>query len=324
FVTAIAWSPDGRRLAATGRNGYVRVFETTRGTLSGEAKCDWSWAFSLAWSPDGRELASGNHEGVVQVWDASNLSPLRMLQDHRGTVNWAIAVAWSPDGKRVASSLKAGKVVLQNANGEGQEVALECSRAPTSAAAWSPDSKRLATGADDGKIRLFDGASGRKLDELTAPGSVGSISWSPDGRFFAAGCGEHSVLLWDASKLGAAPLLVGKHTRGVSSVAFSPDGKLIASGSPDRTVKLWSFESRAEVASLRMPGVVSAVAFKPASAGGRPWLACAIDETLGRVLLYPLDELLGGKSPESVLAETERETGLTIKGASLDPVIKDQ
>jgi hypothetical protein len=70
-VQAVAWSPDGKRLA-TGGNDGTKVWEVAGGrellTLQGQT----GKVLSVAWSPDGARLATGGDDGTVRVWEAAD------------------------------------------------------------------------------------------------------------------------------------------------------------------------------------------------------------------------------------------------------------
>jgi WD40 repeat protein len=72
-LTDLAWHPDGKHIASSGRDTVVRVWEAESGKLvaelgkprGGQFK-DWVCAF--AWSADGAWLAAADMAGAVQVW----------------------------------------------------------------------------------------------------------------------------------------------------------------------------------------------------------------------------------------------------------------
>jgi WD40 repeat protein len=68
-VRAIAVSPDGRTLAAAGRDGVVVLWEAASGKERARFKGHRDWVWSLAFSPDGRLLASASLDHTVLVWD---------------------------------------------------------------------------------------------------------------------------------------------------------------------------------------------------------------------------------------------------------------
>src|SRR5262249_4814699 len=64
---ALAFSPDGRRLAAAGDGGAIRVWDTAAWETVFAREQDRP-AFRLAFHPDGRHLAAVDRERV-RVWD---------------------------------------------------------------------------------------------------------------------------------------------------------------------------------------------------------------------------------------------------------------
>ena len=73
----LAFSPDGRALAARGPDLSVRVWDVTAGKEIGQLKGHSGRIETVAFAPDGKTLASGAADTTILLWDAA--SPLKEL-----------------------------------------------------------------------------------------------------------------------------------------------------------------------------------------------------------------------------------------------------
>jgi signal transduction histidine kinase len=92
-VYALAWSPDGTRLAASTEDGDVYLWEKAGGTarvLHGHSEP----CVRLTFSPDGKLLASGARDGTTRFWDVEQGQTLVVATE-------GLANVFSRDGRHV-------------------------------------------------------------------------------------------------------------------------------------------------------------------------------------------------------------------------------
>jgi eukaryotic-like serine/threonine-protein kinase len=260
-VCGLAYSPDGRRLAAAGCDGTVKVWDAQTGqevlTLSGHA----DQVDSVAFSPRGQRLATGGKDRTVRLWDAANGRQLSTLEGHTGGV---CGVAFSHDGRLLASGGEDKSVRVWDVM-TGQELLHLCGHADrVCGVAFNPDGQWLASASWDMTVKLWDPMTGREVRTLRRHASrVLAVAFSPDGKRLASGGWDRTLWVWDTEAGQELYPLLG-HTAQVSAVAFSPDGNLLASASVDKTVKVWETVTGQELFTLRgHSGGVAGVAFCP-------------------------------------------------------------
>jgi serine/threonine protein kinase len=98
-VRCVAWSPDGRMLAA-GSWHATHIWYLADGRLMGIYREQAQLITMLAWSPDGQQIASSSSDGTVHLWQPYQCKRIRVYQEHKEHVS---AVAWSPQGSDLVS-----------------------------------------------------------------------------------------------------------------------------------------------------------------------------------------------------------------------------
>jgi WD40 repeat protein len=275
-ATAVAFTPDGRRLAAAGPAG-VALWDVAGGRHL-RALSRREGARRVVFSADGRHVAAGWANGDVSVWRADTGQPLWTARRHEYNVT---ALAFGADDASVASGSRDGRVVWSDL-ATGKEI--RAVGLITAVAGWPEVPSVLAIGpgahvavtagyygvklwemttgkvrfvlpndgnpvrfAPDGKrvvlvraewLGLMDCGTGRDLRAFQTTGTVADAALSADDRLLAATSSDGSVRLWDA----ATGTLLGQfpgHDAGAHAAAFAPDGRTLATAGADSTLLLW-------------------------------------------------------------------------------------
>jgi WD40 repeat protein len=279
-VTAVAWSPDGRRIASGSDDMTVQVWDAADGghvyTYQGHS----DQVIAVAWSPDGRRIASASNDHTVQVWDAASGGRILIYQVQKANVT---AVAWSPDGGRIASASYETVQIWDPTFGD-HFYTYSVHTDWVWSVAWSPDGRHIASASRDSTVQVWDAANGGHVYTFRGhAASVYAVAWSHDSKHIASASFDRTVQVWDAFT-GEHLLTYQGHADAVTAVAWSPDGGRIASASWDQTVQVWDALTGEHVQTYRgHTRPVKAVAWSPD--GGHPVLTYS-----GRIASGSLDK----------------------------------
>jgi Tol biopolymer transport system component len=190
--TAVRFSPDGQRLAATvsGATQDIWIYEVARGILT-RFTFEGSQEFDPVWTPDGKRLAytsehPENRTGLTLLWKAADgtAEPEVLLAGK----NAVFPQSWSPDGRFLAFAeihpATGWDLWILPIDGVRRPRPFLRTRFAEAEPAFSPDGRWIAyTSNESGRYEIY-------VRPYPGPGSKVQISteggmepaWAPDGR----------------------------------------------------------------------------------------------------------------------------------------------
>ncbi len=288
-VFSVAFSPDGKRLAAGCWSGAVTLWDLDgprARRLSGHKKA----VTDLRFSPDSALLATASWDYTARLWDGTTGAPRGTLSGHQRAV---LSLAFSPDGARLATGSSDTTARTWRLPAGSADKVLKGHGGGVYAVEFFRKGARLVSTGRDSTIRVWDASSGRKLRQLSGHvGHIYSLDVGPGDRLLASSGHDRTIRIWDLRtwqqirvhrghaarttrvrfspdgrslySIGRdktarrwSPLVRGQHARSTAhrsqvwGVSFSPDDRLLATGGYDHTVRLWDVASGAQRAVFR-------------------------------------------------------------------------
>ena len=232
-IRRLAWSPDGRRLAATDRSDRLVIW-SANGKVEREMTHE-SAVQDLAWAADGDSLATAEGSGAIHVWPIADGETLRLRVDGRLT-----AVAY--DGRRLAAADEQGVIYSWRKPFGAQPQVTRTKDGPNHLVrwlGWEPAGGALAA-AQGSELYLIDNAAARRLCRF--PDQVIGGDWLSDGRL-ALACGRSLYEIDPQDDLEVDRTALG-HLNGLACVAAAADERRLSAGADDCSVHLFDRNRR--------------------------------------------------------------------------------
>ncbi|MER7080886.1 WD40 repeat domain-containing protein, partial [Saccharopolyspora kobensis] len=314
---ALAYSTDGRLLAAAGEQGGTSLWETGSGRERHILRGHAGEVNAVAFSPGNSVLATAGQDRTARIWDVGSGRQRALLRGHESTVNnvefsgdgtvvvtssgdgtariWdsrtgrqlrsftvhgrgALEIAFSGDGRTLVTANNDGTAQLWDVETGRQRALVGDTGVEVFSVALSPDVRMLAAAGVDHRIRLWDLETGQERAALTGHFTyVFSMEFSPDGKTLASASLDTSARLWDVGTGEELHILTGGNASSMLRTAFSPDGRTLVTTDDDRVARLWDVESGRQRRALT--GHNGAVAWAAFSPDGAPLATAAVDGT---------------------------------------------
>ena len=270
---ALAFSPDGRRLAMGMRNSTVRLHDTLTGELLRRFTGHLGEVFAVAWTPLG-DLVSAGQDHTVRVWSQAQAAQRNSIP-HR-----FIGFITAPAGDQMAGVTDDKRILIWDGRSAeprpindrpefeplafipNQAALLVADRNETKRATvelWrltdgatlrtltlsengrvlaSPDGARVVVWRKEAAA-VFDAANGRELARFD-PGALQLQNEATfDGNRFNIRTFPDGVILWDVATGQRVVTLDAPEGGHAERLTTTPDGSLVITGDRDYRLRVW-------------------------------------------------------------------------------------
>ena len=254
-VTALAYAPDGKYLAAGGYR-CVRLLDPVAGKVVQTIVGPADQVQALAWSSDGKLLAAGGgipgKAGEIVLFDTTTWKPIRSLAAHTEVV---YAVAFRPNTHELATGSLDKTARIWNAD-TGQTTHLIKDHAEAVfGVAYSPDGKLLATASGDRSAKLFQTTDYKRVASLTAhQDGVTHVAFNQNGTLLATTSADRQIRIWKV-EIGKMENPLRQQGEGdvINTCIFSPDGSLLVYGASNSRVRVFNGDGSSQKQELKDP-----------------------------------------------------------------------
>ena len=207
---ALKWSPDGQRIALSGANNEVRLYNVETTECIHVYHGHQEEVTSLVFNEDGSWLVSAGLDGLIFVWDTkTHTQVMRLEHEQEGNDGAIMSLSTSPDTSFYAVGFANGVVGIYGPNF---------------------DQPMTRFTAHDHKLM---GLSVSPLDETIATGSC-----------------DNSVKIWVLRGTAIRKHILQGHSDVVVSLCFARDSELLVTGSRDQTIRLWQYKDGQPICTI--------------------------------------------------------------------------
>ncbi len=242
-MATVAFSPDGRFLAAAGLSTRLPVWNLESGELAWTFRDGYRVWVSVDIHPTEPVLVAGDLSGAVAFFD---LETGEKLSSQRTGISDVHCLRFNQDGTQLVSVNLYDSVVVWDVQDDWTLTKVVSSQAHgdrVNFADFNPDGTRIVSGGADDKARVWDASTGDSILVMSGPAYfVEGVEYSPDGTWIAGAADDGRIYLWDAETGDRVATLRGS-VGPVNGVTFNHAGTLVAGFSNGLMALVWDISS---------------------------------------------------------------------------------
>jgi WD40 repeat protein len=198
-ILALAFSPDGKELAASGYH-EITIWNPSDGSLLRRIKNIPQQVQALSFNADGSTLAvcggTPGRSGEAKLVNSKDGAVIKTLAS---TTDFLLTLAFSPDGQQLIVGGADNTIRSFNVADGREERRIEQHADWVMGLAFSPDGAHFASASRDKTARLFDAKTGELEETYDGHGApVFSVEFSTDGKRVLSGGRDREIHAWQA------------------------------------------------------------------------------------------------------------------------------
>ncbi|BDU49561.1 WD40 repeat domain-containing protein [Haliovirga abyssi] len=180
--------------------------------------------------PFGNKAISVSNDETAIIWDLDKNIIIKTFELYQGALT---TVAISPGGKYFAVGSSTGKVFIFDFNSKKLIASVKNHTGKVMDVTFGSKENIVISGGVDGNLVFYDINSLSRVNMISMPCKIISVTTSPNKQYIAIGGDNGSLYLIKSSDLKKIDTISNVHNDWITGIAFSPDNNYIASVSWD-------------------------------------------------------------------------------------------